>query len=101
MEIISGILSVVLFVAFVPGVLVTLPKNSSRGTVLLVHAVLFSIVASFVMKYYWTYIREMFSNYGPAGCPKTHIQGVNQKGEMDCLPHPAGNALLKSPLPTK
>jgi hypothetical protein len=52
------------------------------------------------MHYYWRYVREMFANYGGA-CPKTHVAGVNQKGEIDCLPNPAGNALLKSPLPSK
>lgn len=100
MDLVSALLSALLFVAFVPGVLVTLPKHSSRGTVLLVHAVLFSVVATFVMHYYWHYVREMFANYG-GSCPKTHVAGVNQKGEIDCLPSPAGNALLKSPLPSK
>lgn len=100
MELVSALLSALLFVAFVPGVLVTLPKHSSRGTVLLVHAVLFSVVASFVMHYYWTYVREMFANYG-GSCPAGYVPGTNQKGEMDCVLNPAGNALFKSPLPTK
>lgn len=100
MELISGLLSALLFVAFVPGVLVTLPKHSSRGTVLLVHAVLFSIIASGVMHYYWHYVREMFANYG-GSCPKGYVPGPNQKGEMDCVLDPRGNSLLKSPLPTK
>jgi len=100
MDIISTLLSAMLFMAFVPGVLITLPKHSSRGTVLVVHAVLFSAVTTFVMYYYWHHVREMFANYG-GSCPKGYIAGANQKGEMDCVLNPAGNSLLKSPLPTK
>jgi hypothetical protein len=100
MVLVSSILSALLFAAFVPGVLATIPKHSSRGTVLLVHAVLFSFVTTAVMHYYWNYISEMFANYG-GSCPKTHVPGLNQKGEMDCLPNPAGNDMLKSHVLTK
>lgn len=42
---------IVLFVAFVPGVLVTLPSASSdRWVVLLVHAVLYTFVSMYVWK---------------------------------------------------
>jgi hypothetical protein len=38
----------VLFYAFAPGVLVTLPSGSSHQTVLLVHSVLFAVVHHFL-----------------------------------------------------
>ena len=98
MDLISSLLSVALFYAFVPGVLVTLPsKNSSKATVLLTHAALFAIVSSVVMRYYWKNIKgfmESFGNYGPT-CPKGTVPGLNQIGEPDCVLNPAGNALLK------
>lgn len=85
MDIISTVLSVLLFVAFVPGVLVRIPQHGTRGTVLVVHAILFSIVTSFVMNFYWTKIRERFGNYGPT-CPNGYAPGPNQAGQPDCLP---------------
>jgi len=42
-----------LFVAFVPGVLVTLPKGGSKMTVLAVHALLFTLVWHFTHKMIW------------------------------------------------
>ena len=85
MDIISTVLSVLLFAAFVPGVLVRIPEHGTRGTVLVVHAILFSIVTSFVMNFYWTKIRERFGNYGPP-CPNGYAVGTNQGGQPDCLP---------------
>lgn len=41
------LLNAVLFYAFVPGVLVTLPPGSSHQTVLVVHALLFAVVHHF------------------------------------------------------
>ena len=84
MDIISSLISALLFVAFVPGVLVTLPsKSASRRTVLLVHMILFVVVTSFVMQYYWVNIKgyiEKFGNFG-AVCPN----GFMQQGD-DCVP---------------
>jgi len=68
MEIVSSILSVLLFAAFVPGVLFRFPQHGTRGTVLVVHAILFAVVTSLVMGYYWTGRLEFFGNYG-ATCP--------------------------------
>ena len=83
MEIVSSIISVLLFIAFVPGVLVTLPsKSASRNTILAVHALLFAIVTSLVMRYYWVNIKgylEKFGNFGPV-CPN----GFAQQGD-DCV----------------
>jgi hypothetical protein len=84
MELISSVLSALLFVAFVPGVLVTLPsKASPRRTVILVHAVLFTVVTGLVMRYYWVNIKgylESFGNFGPV-CPNGFVQQGN-----DCVP---------------
>ena len=84
MDFVRIVLSVALFVAFVPGVLVTLPKNGSRMTVLAVHGLLFAVVAYLVMHMYQRYV-ESFGNYGAAGCPvcfKMNSDGV-------CKPDPA------------
>jgi hypothetical protein len=50
-----------LFVAFVPGVLVTLPKGASKMTVLIVHALLFTLVWHFTHKMVWE-LSEGFQN---------------------------------------
>lgn len=84
MELVSALLSALLFVVFVPGVVLTLPsKTSSRRTVLLVHAVVFAVVTSLVMRFYWHNIKgyiEKFGNFG-AVCPN----GFAQQGD-DCVP---------------
>ena len=50
-----------LFFAFVPGVLVTLPKGGSKMTVLAVHALLFVLVWHFTHKMVWR-ATEGFAN---------------------------------------
>lgn len=83
MDLVSSILSVLLFAAFVPGVLVTLPsKTASKWTVLGVHALLFAVVAGFVMHYYWTQIKEHMGNYGATCPPGYQMVGSNE----DCVP---------------
>jgi hypothetical protein len=88
MDLVSFVLSTLLFAAFVPGVLVKLPPGGSPAVVLVTHALLFSLVTSFVMQYYWTTIKgyiERFGNYG-ATCPNGFVPGVNQGGKPDCVP---------------
>ena len=84
MDLVSPIISILLFMAFVPGVLVTLPsKTASRRTILLVHGLLFMVVTSVVMRYYWVNIKgyiESFGNFGPV-CPNGFVQQGN-----DCVP---------------
>lgn len=83
MELISSILSAILFVAFVPGVLVTIPSKGSKATVLVVHAVLFAVVVSLVMQYYWSNIRglvEGMGNYGVT-CPNGYVMTPDEKCE--------------------
>jgi hypothetical protein len=88
MELVSSILSALLFAAFVPGVLLKLPKGGSPGTVLVVHAILFAAVTSLVMWFYWTKVRgysEPFENYG-GSCPNGYVPGVSKTGASDCVP---------------
>jgi TRAP-type uncharacterized transport system fused permease subunit len=84
MDLISSVLSALLFVVFVPGVFLTLPsKTSSRRTILVVHTLLFAVVTTFVMRYYWVNIKgylEKFGNFG-AVCPNGFVQQGN-----DCVP---------------
>ena len=88
MDLVSSVLSALLFAAFVPGVLIRLPQHGTRGTILVVHAILFSVITTFVMHFYWHKIKgylETFSNYGPT-CPNGYAPGTNQGGKPDCLP---------------
>lgn len=80
MDLISSILAAILFVAFVPGVLTRIPPGGTKATVLVVHAILFSVVTSAVMYFYW-HGRERFGNYGPT-CPN----GYKATEGGDCLP---------------
>ncbi len=80
MEFVSLILSAVLFAAFVPGVLITFPKGGSKATVLVVHAVLFAVVSSMVMMWYWG-MRENMGNYG-VKCPNGYMMTPDQ----NCVP---------------
>ena len=84
MDLVSIVLGALVFAAFVPGVLVRLPPRASKTTVLLVHAVLFAIVSTCVMKTYWS-MKEHMGNYGPE-CPNGYVVGRNQGGQPDCVP---------------
>jgi hypothetical protein len=53
------LLSALVFAAFVPGVLVTLPPGGSRTTVLAVHAALFAVLHHVVMRWAWTTLKGM------------------------------------------
>ena len=65
---------VALFVAFVPGVLVTLPPKSDKWTVLLVHAVLFVVATHLAMK---ALGYEHMGNFG-ASCPPSHYMDEHE-----------------------
>lgn len=67
MDLVSSIISVILFVVFVPGVVVRIPSKGSRATILVTHAILFAITTSVVMSIYWAH-REKFGNFGST-CP--------------------------------
>jgi hypothetical protein len=84
MDFVSLLLSTLLFAAFVPGVVGTFPKGSSKATVLVVHAVAFAVVASLVMQWYWG-MRERMTNWGDR-CPNGFVLGVAQNGKPDCVP---------------
>ncbi len=69
-----------MFAAFVPGVLVTLPKGGDKATVLVVHAALFAVVTHFAMRFYHGY-REGMGNYGVT-CPNGYVMTPDQR----CVP---------------
>lgn len=73
------LITAVLFYALVPGVLITLPPRGSRNTVLLVHALVFAVVAHLVLRFYHRYIifREGFGNFGPT-CPNGYMMDDKQ-----------------------
>lgn len=73
---VSGLISAGLFYAFVPGVVITLPKGGDRMTVLILHAILFSITASLVMQWYWS-MRENMGNYG-VSCPNGYVMQADK-----------------------
>jgi len=110
MDLVSAVLSALLFVVFVPGVVLTLPsKSSSRRTVLLVHAVVFAVVTSFVMRFYWHNIKgyiEKFGNYG-AVCPNGFAPVADPTGiaKEECQPvgqstYSAGTGSVPEPSPS-
>lgn len=80
MDFISIILSALIFAAFVPGVLITFPQGQSKATILVVHAILFAVISSFVMKIYWS-TREHMGNYG-VKCPNGYMMTPDQ----NCVP---------------
>lgn len=85
MDIGSLLISTLLFAALVPGVLVKLPPRGSPMVVLVTHAVLFAVLASLIMSYYWTGRIEFFANYG-ASCPNGYVPGTSPTGAPDCVP---------------
>ena len=62
-----------LFVAFVPGVLVTLPPRSSRNVVLAVHAALFVLVWHFTHKMVFRMLYEGSQNNNMAMNNSTNV----------------------------
>jgi len=62
MNVLMSLYLAALFVAFVPGILVTLPKGGSKYTVLAVHAALFTLVWHFTHKMVWRLSHEGFQN---------------------------------------
>ena len=80
MDTVSTVLVALLFAMFVPGVLVRLPPRASRTTVLVVHALIFSVVLCVVMSWYWKG-REHMGNYGEE-CPN----GYAMMSDGNCVP---------------
>ena len=72
-----------LFIAFIPGVVVTLPSKTSKKTVIyVVHALLFAFVLHWIMKSFYF---ESFGNHGPAGCPAGYVESMKD-GKETCVP---------------
>ena len=80
MDLISSILSALLFAAFVPGVIGRIPAGGSHAAVLVTHAILFSLTTTAVMSIYWSY-RERFGNFGRK-CPN----GFRMTEDQNCVP---------------
>ena len=53
------LVSALVFVAFVPGVLVTLPPGGSRMTVLVVHGLLFAVLHHYVLSAIFRALRAL------------------------------------------
>jgi len=103
MDIISSIISLILFVAFVPGNLFTFPSKGSRTTVLAAHALAFVVVNTLVMRYYWINVKgyiESMTNYGKT-CPNGYAPNPNPSGinQEECVPagHPTYSPNTQSP----
>jgi hypothetical protein len=73
----------VLFVAFVPGVLVTLPKGGSKYTVLAVHTLLFTVVWHFTHKAVWKLVAEGFQDGMPMNMMNKKEGYQNNMGMMN------------------
>jgi hypothetical protein len=75
MSIIMSLYLALLFIAFVPGVLVTLPKGGSKMTVIAVHAILFTVAWSFTHKAIWrmseTFQAEPLATEAPTSLSST------------------------------
>jgi hypothetical protein len=80
MDYISILLGALIFAALVPGVLVRLPPGGSKTTVLVVHALVFAVVSTCAMKWYWMG-REHMGNYGQE-CPN----GYAMMSDGNCVP---------------
>lgn len=53
MSIILAIYVSILFYCFVPGILVTLPKNGNKFTIAIIHTILFGITIYFTEHFIW------------------------------------------------
>ena len=77
------IVQLVLFIAFVPGVLFILPQHGRKFTVLMVHAVLFAGTSHFVMQWLASQgLIEPMGNY--LKCPAGFR--TSEDGKEDCIP---------------
>jgi hypothetical protein len=73
------LVAALLFIAFVPGVVVTLPsKGANKWTILALHTLLFMVASHFAM---CCLSYEMFGNHG-AVCPN----GYKMQEDKSCVP---------------
>lgn len=80
-----SLVAALLFVGFIPGVLVTLPsKTAKKSTIYVVHALLFALVLHIVMKS-CSFAYESFGNHGASGCPEGFIESI-KNGREECVP---------------
>lgn len=76
------VVAAILFIAFVPGVVVTIPSGGKKWTVLIVHAILFVIITHFVM--HSLRYEGFIGNYGNS-CPASHRMD-EATGECHAIP---------------
>jgi predicted metal-binding membrane protein len=83
MQIFMSLYLAALFVAFVPGVLVTLPPRSGRSVVLAVHAALFVLVWHFTNKMVFRMLYEGFQNNNMAVNTNNSGVAMNNNGNAN------------------
>ena len=83
MNIFASLYLAVLFVAFVPGVLITLPGGGKRMVVLAVHALLFTVTWSFTNKMVSDMTRGMGMTEGFQKAPRASMAAKNVRATMD------------------
>jgi hypothetical protein len=77
-----ALVAALLFFAFIPGVVVTLPsKSAKKTTVYIVHALLFAVVLQLIMTSFYF---ESFGNHGAAGCPAGYVESMKH-GKEECV----------------
>jgi len=74
------LLKIALFIALVPGVLISIPADQPFKVQAVVHGLIFAVLIYFL----WTYLREGFSNPDTRINPKCP-QGYEQNKNGDCF----------------
>jgi hypothetical protein len=93
MNVLLNLYLAVLFVALVPGVLVTLPPKCSKYVVLAVHAVLFALIWQFTHKTVWRMSMEGFqNNYVNSG----NNGVVNNSANANVVNNSGNNAMVNN-----
>jgi len=83
MNIFASLYLAALFVAFVPGVLITLPSGGKRMVVLAVHALLFTVVWHFTNKTVSNMTRGMGMREGFQKMPRPSLPPKQTRPTMD------------------
>lgn len=87
MNLLSTIFSALLFFAFVPGVIFSIPAKGSKKLVTFTHATLFALVYYFTHKFVYRLKLEGFKEGGFGGSPScTVIPKVCYPGATVCVP---------------
>ena len=79
------IFSTLLFFALVPGIIFTIPNKSSKKTVALVHALIFSIILSLIHKFVW----KVTEGFAPLANPATTKLALQMPSQLKPVQQPA------------